>query len=81
MSICAERVAFSKAISEGEKNFECLLVLGGKENLIYTSPCGYCRQFISEFCDKNFKIYIYYEDGKIIEKTLEELLPDNFELK
>ena len=80
MSICAERVAFTKAISEGEKEFECLLVLGGKNELIYTSPCGYCRQFISEFCDGNFTIYMYYEDGKIVKKTLKELLPDNFEL-
>ncbi len=80
MSICAERVAFTKAISEGEKEFECLLVLGGKNELIYTSPCGYCRQFISEFCDENFTIYMYYEDGKIVKKTLKELLPDNFEL-
>ena len=43
MSICAERVAFAKAISEGEKDFKCILVLGGKENLQYTSPCGYRR--------------------------------------
>lgn len=80
MSICAERVAFVKAISEGEKEFEALLVVGGKEELIYTSPCGYCRQFISEFCDKDFAIYMCYEDDKIEKKTIEELLPDNFNL-
>ena len=39
MSICAERVAFCKAISEGEKDFKCILVLGGKKDLEYTSPC------------------------------------------
>ena len=80
MSICAERVAFTKAISEGEREFEALLVLGGKDELVYTSPCGYCRQFISEFCDKNFPIYMYYDDGKIEKKTLNELLPDSFNL-
>lgn len=80
MSICAERVAFVKAISEGEKEFEALLVLGGKEKLIYTSPCGYCRQFISEFCDKNFEIYICYENNKIDKKTIEELFPNKFDL-
>ena len=80
MSICAERVAFTKAISEGEKDFKCILVLGGKEELQYTSPCGYCRQFMSEFCDKNFEIYMYYDNGEMVKKTLENLLPDSFSL-
>ena len=80
MSICAERVAFTKAISEGEKEFECILVLGGKEELQYTSPCGYCRQFMSEFCDKNFEIYMYYDNNKMDKKILADLLPDSFDL-
>lgn len=80
MSICAERVAFVKAISEGETEFEALLVLGGKDDLIYTTPCGYCRQFISEFCDKNFKIYMYYGDNQVDEKNLGDLLPNSFNL-
>ena len=80
MSICAERVAFTKAISEGEKDFECILVLGGKEKLQYTSPRGYCRQFMSEFCDKNFEIYMYDEENKLVKKTLSDLLPDSFNL-
>lgn len=80
MSICAERVAFTKAISEGEKEFECILVLGGKEDLQYTSPCGYCRQFMSEFCDKDFAIYMYYGDNNIVKKTLNQLFPDSFNL-
>lgn len=81
MSICAERVAFAKAISEGEKEFQAILVLGGREEeLIYTSPCGYCRQFMSEFCNKDFDIYMYYGDNKIQKKTLEDLLPDCFNI-
>ena len=68
------------SISEGEKDFKCILVLGGKEELQYTSPCGYCRQFMSEFCDKNFEIYMYYDNDKIDKKTLAELLPDSFNL-
>ena len=80
MAICAERVAFTKAISEGEKDFECILVLGGKEDLLYTSPCGYCRQFMSEFCGKDFVVYMYYGDNKIDKKTLSDLLPDSFSL-
>ncbi len=78
MSICAERVAFTKAVSEGEKEFEAILVVGGKDELIYTTPCGYCRQFMTEFCKKDFIVCMYYGDGKIVKKTLEELLPDSF---
>lgn len=80
MSICAERVTFSKAISEGEREFEAILVVGGKEELTYTTPCGYCRQFMSEFCNKDFLVYMCYNDNKIQKLTLEELLPHSFEL-
>ena len=80
MSICAERVAFTKAISEGVKEFEAILVVGGKDELIYTTPCGYCRQFMLEFCSKDFPVYLCYENDKIEKLTLEELLPHSFEL-
>lgn len=61
MSICAERVAFTKAISEGERNFTKILVIGDKD---YTTPCGYCRQFMSEFVNKEFEIYTVYKGIK-----------------
>ena len=79
-SICAERVAFAKAISEGEDDFEYILIVGGPVDgfLEKTLPCGYCRQFMSEFADKDFKIYTYYNDG-VEEYTLGELLPNAFE--
>ena len=80
MSICAERVAFSKAISEGEYDFEYIIVVGGdssSEKLDKCLPCGYCRQFMSEFVEKDFKIYAYY-DGKIDSYTIEQLLPEAF---
>ncbi len=81
-SICAERVAFVKAISEGEKEFESILVVGGditKDKLDHCMPCGYCRQFMSEFVDKNFKIYCY--DGEnVYEYTMEDLLPNSFRI-
>lgn len=80
MSICAERTAFLKAVSEGEKDFECILVLAGKEELEFTTPCGYCRQFMLEFCDKDFKIFIYTSDNDIQEFKLENLLPYAFKL-
>jgi len=80
-SCCAERTAFVKAISEGNKEFDSIAVVGGKDNTDeFCLPCGVCRQFISEFCDKDFKIYV--TDNKEIKcYTLEELLPYSFKLE
>ena len=79
-SICAERVALVKAISEGEREFEYILILGGpkdgpEERCL---PCGVCRQFLSEFVDKDFKVYTMY-DNKVEEYNFFDLLPYNFE--
>lgn len=81
--ICAERTAFAKAISEGEREFECITIVGapkGKLPKEHCMPCGYCRQFISEFVDENFKIYIVGEN-KIEEYTIEDVLPHRFKIK
>lgn len=82
-SICAERVAFCKALSEGEKEFESILVIGGyneetamKEECL---PCGYCRQFISEFVNKDFNIYTICENDVKAYK-IGDLLPYVFKL-
>ena len=78
---CAERTAFCKAISEGEREFDYIVVIGGKEDrqLEECLPCGYCRQFMSEFVDKDFRIYNIYENT-VKEYTMEELLPFAFKL-
>ena len=80
MSICAERVAFCKALSERERNFEAIAVIGSVD---LTTPCGYCRQFMSEFVEENFKIYVIYGENfdKIKEYKIKELLPYSFKLK
>lgn len=82
MAICAERVAFTKAISEGEKDFDYIVVCGGKNinNLDDCLPCGYCRQFMSEFVDSNFKIYALGPNDKITPYSMNDLLPHNFSL-
>ena len=81
-SICAERVAFTKAISEGEKEFEYIVICGGSslDKLDNCLPCGYCRQFMSEFVDENFKIYALSENDKLTEYTIGNLLPHSFKL-
>ena len=80
MTNCAERTAFFKAISEGEKEFAEIAIVGGKDDeLILCPPCGACRQVMNEFCDKDFKIILF--DGKDEDVyTLEEILPLGFKL-
>jgi cytidine deaminase len=72
--ICAERVAVFKAISEGEREFSAIVVVttnGG-------SPCGACRQVLSEF-GQDTLVYLADEQGKIYrETTVAGLLPDAF---
>lgn len=83
-AICAERTAFVKALSEGEREFKYIVVVGGhKEDdiLDHCLPCGYCRQFMTQYVDSNFKIYACYgENDKVDEYTISELLPYAFTL-
>lgn len=75
-TICAERVAFFKAVSEGVKEFEAIAIVGGKksEEGRFCAPCGVCRQVMAEFCNKDFKI-ILGDRHHIEEFTLESMLP------
>lgn len=79
-TICAERTAFAKAISEGERKFLAIAIVGGKndyETACY--PCGVCRQFMSEFCEGDFRLLLI-NDGEITEKTFDEIMPHRFSL-
>ena len=78
---CAERTAFFKAVSEGEKAFQAICIVGGKDGVLtgYTAPCGVCRQVMMEFCNPDtFQIILAVskEDYKMF--TLKELLPLGF---
>jgi cytidine deaminase len=83
-SICAERVAFVKALSEGNNKFACIAVVGKKVNekdFIKTLPCGYCRQFMTEYATPDFTIYTYDDkEDKLYTYKLKDLLPESFEL-
>lgn len=80
-SLCAERVALAKAISEGEKEFSAIAIVGapsGEEPKDPCYPCGVCRQVLSEHVDlKTFKI-VTEEDGVAKTTTLKDLLPNAF---
>lgn len=77
---CAERVAFFKAVSEGERDFLAIAIAGGeagKPSKEDFPPCGVCRQVMSEFCGKGF-IVIWGNGEKMTQKTLDEMLPFGF---
>ena len=81
---CAERTAFFKAVSEGQREFDAIAIVGNKEGEAgeFCSPCGVCRQVMMEFCNhKEFKIYLEKDRNNFddyIEYTLEEILPMGF---
>ncbi|MBK9097708.1 MAG: cytidine deaminase [bacterium] len=75
LTICAERNAIFKAISEGEREFKAIAVAGDTEDFI--SPCGACRQVISDLCGE-IEIVLVNANGEYIVKKTSELLPFAF---
>jgi len=75
LTICAERNAIFKAISEGEREFKAIAVAGDTEDFI--SPCGACRQVISDLCGE-IDIILVSSSGDYIVKKTSELLPFAF---
>lgn len=81
-TVCAERTAVFKAVSEGESDFAVIAVVGGKEEnpLEFCSPCGVCRQVLAEFCGEDFRILLGNPD-KFQSYTVDEILPFSFTKK
>ena len=77
-TICAERVAIFKAISQGASGFSAIAIVGGISTpTSYTYPCGSCRQVLSEHCSEELKVVLY--DGANIKiQTLGQLFPCSF---
>ena len=77
---CAERTAIFKAVSDGQTKFDAIAICGGKADTIeFCTPCGVCRQVMSEFCSADFKVYL--TDGKEIkEYSFSSLFPLAFSL-
>ena len=78
-TVCAERTAFFKAISEGNREFAAIAICGGKDGVITGRfpPCGVCRQVMREFCRDDFPVYLVTPDGYEA-VTLADLLPYSF---
>ncbi len=78
LTLCAERVVFAKAISDGEKLFKAIAVSVSTNELVY--PCGACRQFMFEFA-KDLDIIVVKSSSEYVLTKLRDLLPEAFERK
>ena len=80
-TICAERTAFAKAVSEGVTTFSAIAIAAKKDGKLSTfTPCGVCRQVMSEFCSDDFTVLVVTGEDSFEEYTLSELLPASFKL-
>lgn len=80
-TVCAERTAFFKAISEGDREFVKIAVVGSPEGEVdrYAAPCGVCRQVMTEFCDpETFEIIFGISPEKYEVHLLKEIIPYGF---
>jgi len=79
LSMCAERTAVFKAVSDGNKNFEKLVVTANTEKPV--SPCGACRQVLVEFCEPDMEVVLTNQNGDTLNTTVAKLLPGAFNQK
>ena len=79
-TICAERAAIFKAVSEGKRNFKRIVIVGGYDKVKdFCPPCGVCLQVMSEFCNpETFQIILVKSIKEYKVYTLKELLPKGF---
>ncbi len=78
LTVCAERVAIWKAVSEGEKEFEQIAVVADTQEL--TPPCGVCRQILWEFCG-DMPVTFANLKGDVETVQMKDLLPRAFDTK
>ena len=76
MCNCAERTALFKAFSDGERNFTMMAVIADTDRPV--TPCGACRQVISELCPQDMTVVLTNLKGDIQQITVEQLLPGAF---
>ena len=78
-TVCAERVALFKAVSDGKYSFKAIALAGGREAPEAVTPCGICRQTLAEFCDASLAVLTASDvGGGFTKTTLGDLLPQSF---
>lgn len=75
-TICAERTACVKAVSDGRRSFRRIAIYADSEN--WCTPCGACRQFLAEF-SPDMEVLCSKSGGRYVSYSLKELLPHNFD--
>ncbi len=78
-AICAERTAVVKAVSEGETIIKAIAINSDSED--YTSPCGICRQVMSEFCNEGTQVVCSNNKGEYVKLPFKDILPYAFTKK
>lgn len=76
LTVCAERVALFKALSDGERDFSCIYILA--DTTAPCSPCGACRQVLIDYA-ADIDVVMVAKDGSTLKKPLKELLPHAFD--
>lgn len=81
-TVCAERTAIFKAVSEGERDFAAIAIAGGKDEKIegVCPPCGVCRQVMAEFCKPDFSVLFVTGEDTFEKHSLSEILPFAFKI-
>lgn len=79
LTMCAERVAIFKAVSEGAREFLKIAVVADHENL--TPPCGCCRQMIWEFAAEETEVILANFSGNVQKFNIKELFPEAFDAR
>lgn len=75
-TVCAERVAIWKALSDGHTKFKRIFIISNMKKAF--PPCGFCRQVLAEFCPPDMEVIYENIDGESHTYTLNELLPHSF---
>jgi len=76
LTVCAERTAVFSAVARGLRSFLAIAVSCPAASYA-VSPCGACRQVLSEFCEPQMPVYYAGKDGKMVETTIAGLLPQD----
>lgn len=77
LTICAERTALFKALSEGERKFKAISIVSDAED--FTPPCGACRQVLNDFCGSDLDVVLMNKNEDLKIFKLKELLPFSFD--
>ena len=80
LTICAERTALFKAVSEGEKEFVSIAINCETDSFNYAFPCGACRQVIAEFLSDDADVIVSIRSGEFKVYKVKDLLPNAFRL-